>query len=45
VLDSNDRARRFYAKAGWAEDGITRVDDRFCVTLNEVPYRLRLRGR
>lgn len=45
VLDSNDRARRFYAKAGWAEDAITRVDDSLGVTLNEVRYRLRLRSR
>lgn len=45
VLDSNDRARRFYAKAGWAEDGATRVDDSLGITLNEVRYRLRLRSR
>jgi GNAT superfamily N-acetyltransferase len=24
VLDGNDRARRFYAKAGWSPDGVTR---------------------
>ena len=45
VLDSNDRARRFYAKAGWAEDGVTQVDDSLGITLNEVRYRLRLRSR
>lgn len=45
VLDSNDRARRFYEKAGWAEDGVTRVDDSLGSTLNEVRYRLRLRSR
>jgi hypothetical protein len=45
VLDSNDRARQFYAKAGWAEDGITRVDDSLGITLDEVRYRLRLRSR
>lgn len=42
VLDSNDRARRFYAKAGWAEDGATRVDDSLGISLSEVRYRLRL---
>lgn len=45
VLDSNDRARRFYAKAGWAEDGVTRVDDSLGISLNEVRYRLQLRSR
>jgi hypothetical protein len=27
VLDSNARARRFYAKGGWAEDGAVKHDD------------------
>jgi GNAT superfamily N-acetyltransferase len=45
VLDSNDRARRFYTKAGWAEDGVTRVDDSLGIMLNEVRYLLRLRSR
>lgn len=45
VLDSNERARRFYAKAGWAEDGVTRVDDSLGISLNEVRYRLRLTSR
>jgi GNAT superfamily N-acetyltransferase len=39
VLDSNDRARRFYARAGWTEDGTTQVDDSLGVTLNEIRYR------
>jgi GNAT superfamily N-acetyltransferase len=39
VLDSNDRARRFYAKAGWAEDGATKRDDSRGFALNEVRYR------
>ena len=39
VLDSNDRARRFYAKAGWAEDGAVQVDDSLGLTLTEVRYR------
>jgi GNAT superfamily N-acetyltransferase len=44
VLDSNDRARRFYTKAGWAEDGAVKSDDRLGFTLNEIRYRLRLRN-
>jgi GNAT superfamily N-acetyltransferase len=39
VLDSNDRARRFYAKAGWTEDGATQTDDSLGLTLTEVRYR------
>jgi GNAT superfamily N-acetyltransferase len=39
VLDSNDRARRFYAKAGWAGNGATQRDDSRGFTLNEVRYR------
>jgi GNAT superfamily N-acetyltransferase len=45
VLNSNDRGRRFYVKAGWTEDDLTRVDDSLGVTLNEVRYRFRLRAR
>jgi len=29
VLDSNARARRFYAKGGWAEDGTVKQDDSY----------------
>jgi GNAT superfamily N-acetyltransferase len=39
VLDSNDRARRFYARAGWAEDGATRFDNSFGFPLHEARYR------
>ncbi len=45
VLDSNERARRFYVKAGWADDGVTRVDESLGIMLHEVRYRLRLRSR
>ena len=37
--EANDRARRFYAKAGWAEDGAIQSDDSRGFTLNEVRYR------
>jgi ribosomal protein S18 acetylase RimI-like enzyme len=39
VLDSNDRARRFYARSGWAEDGARKVDDTFGFPISEVRYR------
>jgi GNAT superfamily N-acetyltransferase len=39
VLDSNDRARRFYEKAGWVRDGATKVDDREGFSLHEIRYR------
>jgi GNAT superfamily N-acetyltransferase len=39
VLDSNERARRFYAAAGWTPDGTTMVDDRDGYSLSEVRYR------
>lgn len=42
VLKSNARARRFYAKAGWAEDGTTKQDDRLGFPMSEVRYRRRL---
>ncbi len=45
MLASNERARRFYAQAGWAEDGVTRVDDSLGITLTEVRHRLRLTSR
>jgi len=44
VLDSNGRARRFYERAGWTFDGVTKVDtiaDSPPVT--EVRYRRALR--
>jgi len=39
VLDSNDRARRFYALAGWAEDGAVKTDGSRGFPLREVRYR------
>jgi GNAT superfamily N-acetyltransferase len=42
VLESNERARRFYAKAGWAEDGAVKQDDRLGFPITEVRYRRRL---
>lgn len=39
VLDSNDRARRFYAAAGFAPDGETKVDESRGFPLTEVRYR------
>ena len=40
VLDSNNRARAFYEKAGWVPDGATKVDDRDGFSLHEVRYRI-----
>jgi len=42
VLGSNDRARRFYERAGWSADGATKVDERPGVALHEVRYARRL---
>jgi len=42
VLESNARARRFYARAGWAEDGAVKQDDRLGFPMTEVRYRRRL---
>jgi GNAT superfamily N-acetyltransferase len=39
VLDTNDRARRFYEVAGWWPDGGTKSEDRPSGTLQEVRYR------
>jgi GNAT superfamily N-acetyltransferase len=39
VLDSNERARRFYARRGWRADGAAKKDDRGDVVLTEVRYR------
>lgn len=39
VLDTNDRARGFYAKAGWAPDGVTKTDESSGFPINEVRYR------
>lgn len=39
VLDSNVRARRFYANGGWAEDGAVQQDDSLGFPITEVRYR------
>jgi RimJ/RimL family protein N-acetyltransferase len=39
VLDTNDRARRFYAAAGWRPDGAVKRDEEAGVVLDEVRYR------
>ena len=43
VLDSNARARRFYAAAGFQPDGAVKVDDSRGFPLAEVRYRRSLR--
>jgi hypothetical protein len=44
VLDSNARARRFYACGGWSQDGAVKQDDSRGFVLNEVRYRRALSG-
>jgi GNAT superfamily N-acetyltransferase len=39
VLDTNARARTFYAAGGWVEDGAVKHDDRHGFPLTEVRYR------
>jgi GNAT superfamily N-acetyltransferase len=39
VLVGNQRARQFYAAAGWRSDGTTRVEQRHGFELHEVRYR------
>ena len=39
VLDSNDRARRFYERAGFSPDGVTKDEDMAGATIREVRYR------
>ena len=39
VLATNERARRFYEKAGWRPDGTTKIDHYFGIPLHEVRYR------
>lgn len=40
VLDTNDRARRFYEAVGWQSDGATKLEQRSAGTLSEVRYRI-----
>jgi len=42
VLDSNDRARRFYERAGFATHGATKDDVMAGTTIREVRYRREL---
>ena len=39
VLDDNPRARAFYEREGWAEDGATKTDEFLGVPVTEVRYR------
>jgi GNAT superfamily N-acetyltransferase len=43
VLDSNTRARSFYAAGGWRPDGAVKQDQLTGITLNEVRYLRHLR--
>jgi ribosomal protein S18 acetylase RimI-like enzyme len=40
VLDTNERARRFYEAAGWSADGQTKIERRDGGALHEIRYRL-----
>jgi ribosomal protein S18 acetylase RimI-like enzyme len=42
VLESNDRTRRFYEKAGWKPDGATTTERIDCLNYPTVRYRLEL---
>ncbi|MFF4582536.1 GNAT family N-acetyltransferase [Streptomyces sp. NPDC001389] len=42
VLDGNERARRFYERAGYRPDGAARDDDYDGTALTELRYRRRL---
>jgi GNAT superfamily N-acetyltransferase len=44
VLDANDRARRFYARAGWKQDGAIKTDGSRGFDITEVRYRRTLGG-
>ena len=44
VLEDNPRARRFYERAGWAPDRVTKSDVRWGVRAPEVRYRKVLVG-
>lgn len=40
VLESNQRARRFYEVAGWSPDGVSKTEERPGTLLREVRYAL-----
>lgn len=42
VLTSNARARSFYERQGWADDGAVKAERRGTAVLEEVRYRRRL---
>lgn len=42
VLPGNRRARRFYERAGWRDDGVEQTVDVLGVTVSEVRYRTSL---
>lgn len=42
VLESNQRARRFYEAAGWKPDGTSKTEERPGALLKEVRYHLAL---
>ena len=42
VLSANDRARRFYERAGWRTDGEERVESMYEIELRETRYRIEL---
>jgi ribosomal protein S18 acetylase RimI-like enzyme len=42
VLDDNPRARRFYEREGWRQDGETREEEFLGVAITEVGYRITL---
>lgn len=44
VLDANERARRFYALAGWKPDGAVKTDASRGFDITEVRYRRTLDG-
>jgi GNAT superfamily N-acetyltransferase len=43
VLETNQRARRFYDIAGWQPDGVTKVEQRPGFELHEIRYSIALR--
>jgi ribosomal protein S18 acetylase RimI-like enzyme len=42
VLDSNSRARRFYERCGWRQDGASRCNDSYGFPIADVRYRKHL---
>ncbi len=45
VLEDNDRARRFYERAGWALEGLRKVESFLDTEVAEVRYRKRFPDR